>query len=124
MLYQRAAFALHAKIGTLPNEVPPSVAGKGIKAWGEFVKEMRDILNKYKGERVAKPRWFYRIPHRLNGWVGLGLRYEANYGPIQEALTSLEEIRIKNPSIRQEVNRLMRETVVSVDAAIGIQNGI
>ena len=116
--YQRAAFALHAKIGTLPNAVPRDVARKGMREWESFVKGMDNILNNYDANKVTKPRWFTRIPRMLSSW-GM-VRYEANYKPVQEALTSLEEIKIKNPSLRREVNALMIKTTSSVDNAIGI----
>lgn len=119
--YQRAAFALHAKIGTLPNAVPRDIARKGMQEWENFVKGMDNILNSYDASKITKPRWFTRVPH-LRAWGGGILRYESNYSPIQQALMSLEEIKSKNPSLRQEVNALMSKTVSSIDNAIGIQN--
>jgi len=117
--YQRAAFALHAKIGTLPNAVPPDVARKGMLEWKSFVKDMDDILNSYDASKVAKPRWFTRLPRIVDrGWVDS--RYEGDYGPIRETLTFLEEVKSKNPSLRRDVNLLMRKTVSSIDNAIGI----
>lgn len=116
--YQRAAFGLHAKIGGLPNIVPPDVARKGMEAWEDFIRTMRNILKTYGGSEVTKPRWFTRIPRMLPSWGAF--RYEGNYKPIQEALTSLEEIKSKNPSLRAEVNALMIKTASSVDNAIGI----
>jgi len=116
--YQRGAFALHAKIGTLPDVVPPDIARKARETWEDFVKNMKSILNSYGGGDIVKPRWFTRIPRPLPSW-GL-IRYEASYKRIQEALTSLEEIKSKNPSLRQEVNLLMAKTVSSIDNAIGI----
>lgn len=116
--YQRTAFALHTKIGTVPNIVPPDVSKKGRETWEDFVKDMRNIVNSYGGGNIVKPRWFTRIPRFLPNW-GM-IRYEANYKPVQEALLSLEEIKSKNPSLKQEVNALMRKTVSSIDDAIGI----
>lgn len=116
--YQRAAFALHAKIGRVPNAVPQDVARKGMQEWKVFVKSIRDILNSYGANEITKPRWFTRVPRQLPSWGEF--RYEGNYKPIQEALTSLEEIKSNNPSLRREVNSLMRKTVSSIDNAIGI----
>lgn len=115
--YQRAAFGLHAKIGTLPNAVPPDVARKGMQEWEGFVKTMRDILNNYDAIDITKPRWFTRISRMPPSSGG---RHEGDYAPIREALMSLEEIKSKNPSLRQEVNALMTKTVSSIDNAIGI----
>lgn len=120
--YQRAAFALHAKKGTLPNAVPPDVARKGMRVWKNFVKDMDNILSYYDASNVTKQRWFTRSP-RFRPWGGLKyefMRHEASYIPIQEALMSLEEVKSKNPSLRQEVNLLMTKTVSSVDNAIGV----
>lgn len=116
--YQRSAFALHAKTGTVPDIVPPDVAKVGRETWGDFVKDMRNILSSYGGGDIVKPRWFTRIPRLLPSW-GL-VRYETNYKPVQEALISLEEIKSKNPSLRREVNLLMNKTVSAIDNAIGI----
>lgn len=116
--YQRAAFALNAKIGRLPNAVPPDVARKGMQEWKVFVKTMKDILDSYGASNITKPRWFTRIPRMLPSWGEF--RQEGEYGPIQEVLTSLEEIKSENPSLRQEVNALMIKTTSSIDNAIGI----
>ena len=116
--YQRAAFALHAKIGRLPDMVPPDVSRKARETWRDFVKSMKNILNAYNRGDIAKPRWFTRIPRKLHGRGEL--RYEANYKSVQQALMSLEEIKSKNPSLRQEVNALMSKTVSCIDNAIGI----
>lgn len=116
--YQRAAFALHAKIGGLPNMVPQDVAMKGMKEWNVFVKTMKDILDSYGANDITRPRWFTRIPRMLPSWGAF--RHEGDYKPIQEALTSLEEIKSKNPSLRREVNSLMIKTTSSIDNAIGI----
>jgi len=116
--YQRAAFALHAKIGTVPNAVPPDVAENAMQTWESFVKGMDNILNSYDASKITKPRWFTRAPRMFLSWGEF--RYEGNYGPIREALMSLEEIKSKNPSLRREVNLLMTKTVSSIDNAIGI----
>ena len=116
--YQSAAFALHAKIGTLPNSVPQDIAIKGMHEWESFVEDMNNIFSNYGASRITKQRWFTRVPCRV-GW-GTLLRYEANYNPIQETLTFLEEIKANNPTLRREVNLLMTKTVSSIDNAIGI----
>lgn len=116
--YQRAAFALHAKTDTLPYVVPPVVAKKAREIWEDFVKNMNGILSSYGGDDIVKPRWFTRVPRPLPTWFGM--RREANYKPIQEALMFLEEIKSKNPSLRREVNALMIKTGQSIDDVIGI----
>lgn len=89
-----------------------------MQEWKVFVKTMKDILDNYGASNITKPRWFTRIPRQIPSWGEY--RHEANYGLIQEALTSLEEIKSKNPSLKQEVNALMSKTVSSIDEAIGI----
>lgn len=115
--YQRSAFGLHAKNGTLPNAVPPDVAREGMREWEVFLKTFKDIINSHGASNITKPRWFTRIPRRLPGWGES--RHEADYDPIQEALTSLEEIKWNNPSLKSEVKELMVKTTLSIDKAIG-----
>lgn len=118
--YQRAASTLHAKIGTMPNKIPKNIRKELPSVWEKFELDIRLLLNEYDMDGVGDVTWFFDKPIYRANLSRYGKRYEAFWEPIKEELIKFEQIRHQHPEIRPKINRILRETVDSVDKIIGL----
>lgn len=119
--YQRAALALHAKLGTAPGVIPIELKKSLAQRWEDFKKKMDNLLQEYDISGIAKVRWFYANPRIVPGWLEHGRRYEAEWEPIKLELMHLEETRSDNPWVLREVGHLMNQVTNLVDQDIGLR---
>jgi hypothetical protein len=120
--YQRLALAFHAYSGSAPRRIPKRIRGELANLWRKFQASARAILSEYGLDGPARVVWFLDKPRWYKGWERHGLRYEAPYGPIGEALVDFETKRMEPEtfSARGRMLRLLYDMTNEVDQTIGL----
>lgn len=117
--YQRLALAGHAIGGTAPTKIPQDVQTQLVGEWVRFERELSTILSRYDIGGVAEVKWFRDNPINL-GTDWPGLRYEADWDPIQKELMNVESVKKSNPEIREKASELLMTTTNRIDKVIGL----
>ena len=117
--YQRLALCLHAKQGTVPNELPQKNRAALTTYWDEFRDNMDMLLRTYNVDGVVRVPWFYQEPRTVSGWSSK--RYEAEWDPIKQELISLEQTRQKQPMLFHLSRTLLQDYTDKVDHCIGFK---
>lgn len=97
--YRFLGFGAHCEFGTAPQEIPEPIRERAKNAWREFDKRMIGVLNEFDLMELYHATWFNREPRQLKDWENYGLRYEADYAPIQAGLIEMEARKKQFPSI-------------------------
>jgi hypothetical protein len=120
MFVQRAAFAMHAKNGTLPSFVKKNkgVIDQGPLAWNDLDNKMRILLKEYNIE-IGKAEW---ISEKKNNKHSKGLPDKKDAIKVGEEMNRLEEAKINNPSLKIMTSALMEGMINRVDFLLGIRD--
>lgn len=118
MFYQRSALALHALLGTTPHTIPEETRLRLSQVWETFETRLQSVLCEYELSDVLKPVWFLVEPKVVPGWPGV--RYEADFGPIQQSLIELERVRGDKSELLFRIWDLMDQTTCQVDKIMGL----
>lgn len=119
--YQRAAFALHAAIGTAPRSIPKDIRFTAADTWNDFEEQMKNLLVEYTNGEIGNAVWFLDKPRAIKGWERYGGRQEAEWPPIQQELIRLEEKRKHHPGIILKVRQLLIQTTETIDQILGLK---
>ena len=120
LFYQRIAFANSCFHDSLPYELDDSVKMQGAAIWENFVHDSEQVFRKYGIENVSEITWFLDRPRRDNLLSGYGPRYEADAGPINEALNVMEKVKATHPELRDMALNLMHNSAQDVNRIIGL----
>lgn len=114
--YQRAALALHCAEGTAPKHIPKTINEQLARLWEDYETRMKKLLTDTRASPIVDSTWFLDEPQPVGGWPTE--RYEAEYEPIKDALTTFEASKRDHPEIREIASRAMVDFTDKVDAAL------
>lgn len=117
--YQRLALALHSQQGTAPYAIPRGMRSQLALSWDNFERKIDLLLREYNIHLVAEVSWILNSARKVKGFAQP--RLEADWPPIQDALTQLEEVRQQYPELRHEVAVLLRNASERIDEIIGLK---
>lgn len=117
--YQRLALALHAKLGSLPKGVPQGLKDNLARHWEVFKTDMNLLFAQYHLQDVTQVLWFTPTARQLPHWPGL--RYEAEWNPIQASLKKIEEVRVNNPELISSAKGVLQNASAAVDKELGLR---
>lgn len=119
--YQRAAFALHAYCGTMPDSIPLYIRTSAARIWEKYVQEMNTLLTSKGIEGLVAVTWFNSEPLLDHPVLGdsYGPRHEADYEPIKQQLQHAESIKL-DYELQTKNRQIMQNLVDAVGKAIGL----
>lgn len=120
LFYQRIAFANSCFHNNVPYELDDSIKMQGTAIWENFAHDSEKVLRNYGIENVSKIPWFLDRPRRDNLLAGYGPRYEADAGPINEALNAIEKVKATHPELQDISLDLMHTAVQDINRLIGL----
>ncbi len=117
--YQRLALTLHCKLGSAPSHIPEDMKEGLAARWDFFQGRMDRLLQEYGLKDISQTRWINEVPRNLSGFPGH--RYEADWSPIQQDLTRLEDTRWHHTEMREQANFILKEETDLIDRIIGLK---
>lgn len=119
--YQRLALVHHSTCLHQPpySEMSLPLIKKLQRRWHYFVGSMETLLKEFGVGDVSRVTWFEAQVREWNStWK---YRHEANWEPIRESLTRLEDVRWQNPGLIRSVYLLLQEVTDNIDEDIGLR---